>query len=110
MLGGFAHVAARILGTAAGIAACAVLLLGLGVSGYAAAAATAIAGGVAVAFIWANYAAGVAGITVLVIVVFSLDGDSVPEDLGVRTVATLLAAVLAVAGSYLWRPRAARDG
>lgn len=104
------RVAARILGTVAGIAICAVLLLGFGVSGYAAAATTAIAGGVAVAFIWANYAAGVAGITVLVIVVFSLDGDSVPEELGVRLVATVIAAAMAVAGSYLWRKHANRGG
>lgn len=108
--GTVSRVAARILGTFLGIAVSGLLLIGLGVSGYAAAVVTALAGGVTVAFIWANYAAGVMGITVLVIVVFSLDGDSVPEDLAVRTVATLLAAALAVAGSYLWRPRMARDG
>jgi uncharacterized membrane protein YccC len=39
----------------------------------------------------------------MVVVVFSLDGDSVAEDLVVRLAATLLAAVMAVAGSYLWR-------
>lgn len=108
--GTVSRVAARILGTFLGIAVSGALLIGLDVSGYAAAVVTALAGGITVAFIWANYTVGVLGITVLVIVVFSLDGDSVPEDLGVRTVATLLAAVLAVAGSYLWRPRAARDG
>ena len=101
--GTVSRVAARILGTVVGIAISAVLLIGLDVSGYAAAVVVALAGGVTVAFIWANYAMGVTGITVLVIVVFSLDGDSVPEDLVVRLVATLIAAAMAVAGSYAWR-------
>jgi len=101
--GTVSRVAARILGTVVGIVISGVLLIGLDVSGYAAAVVVALAGGATVAFLWANYAVGVTGITVLVIVVFSLDGDSVPEDLVVRLVATLIAAVMAVAGSYAWR-------
>lgn len=96
-------VASRILGTIVGIAISGVLLIGLHVSGYASAAVVALAGGVMVAFVWANYAVAVTGITVMVIVVFSFDGDSIQVDLIVRLVATLLAALLAVAGSYLWR-------
>lgn len=103
--GTVSKVAARILGTVLGIAISAVLLIGLDVAGYAAALIVALAGGVTVAFIWANYAVGVTGITVLVIVVFSLDGDSVPEDLLVRLGATLIATAMAVAGSYVWRDR-----
>lgn len=97
------RVAARIVGTVIGLGISAVLLLSLGVSGYTAAVAVAIAGGIAVAFVWANYAIGVAGVTVLVVVMFSFDGDPVAEDLTLRLVATLLAGVIAIAASYVWR-------
>ncbi|HAN70426.1 MAG TPA: hypothetical protein DCQ36_02395 [Actinobacteria bacterium] len=97
------RVALRIIGTLIGLGISAVLLLSLGVSGYAAAFVVAVAGGIAVAFVWANYAIGVAGITVLVVVMFSFGGDSVPEDLTLRLVATLLAGVIAIAASYIWR-------
>lgn len=101
--GTVSRVAARIVGTIAGLAVCSVLLLVFGASGFPAALVSALAAGVTVAFIWANYAVAVTGITVMVVVVFSLDGDSVSEDLLVRLAATLLAALMAVAGSYLWR-------
>lgn len=101
--GTVSRVAARIVGTIAGLAVCALVLLVFGSSGYSAALVSAVAAGVTVAFIWANYTVAVAGITVMVVVVFSLDGDDVSEDLIVRLAATLLAAVMAVAGSYLWR-------
>lgn len=97
------RVAARIVGTVIGLGISAVLLLSLGVSGYTAAVAVAIAGGIAVAFVWANYAIGVVGVTVLVVVMFSFDGDPVAEDLTLRLVATLLAGVIAIAASYVWR-------
>lgn len=101
--GTVSKVAARVLGTILGLALGALLLMGLGVSGYWAALVVALAGGIAVAFVWANYAVGVAGITVFVVVMFSFDGDSVPEDLVLRLLATLLAAVMAIAGSFIWR-------
>ena len=52
--GTVSRVAARILGTVVGIAISAVLLIGLDVSGYAAAVVVALAGRVTVAFICAN--------------------------------------------------------
>ncbi len=97
------RVAARILGTVIGLFVAAILLLVFEVSGYAAGAVVAIAGGVAVAFIWANYAIGVAGITVLVVVMFSFDDRSVPEDLALRMLATIIAAIMAIGASYIWR-------
>ena len=97
------RVAARIVGTVIGLGVSAILLLTFGVSGYTAAIVVAIAGGIAVALVWANYAIGVAGITVLVVVMFSFDGDPVTEDLMLRLVATLLAGVIAIAASYVWR-------
>ena len=103
LAGTVSRVAARILGTVVGLGICAVGLLAFGASGYAAAILGAVAAGLAIAFIWANYAVAVTGVTVMVVVVFSLDGDSVAQDLVVRLAATLLAAVMAVAGSYLWR-------
>lgn len=99
------RVAARVAGTVIGLALCAVLLLVFGASSYAAAAIVAISTGIAVAFIWANYSVAVAAITVLVVVLFATDGDAVGEDLVVRLAATLLAAVIAVLGSYVWRTR-----
>lgn len=97
------RVATRIVGTVIGLGLSAILLLYFGVSGYAAAAVVAIAGGIAVALIWANYAIGVSSITVLVVVMFSFDGDPLTEDLILRLVATLLAGVIAIAASYVWR-------
>lgn len=97
------RVAARIVGTVIGLGVSAILLLALGVSGYTAAVVVAIAGGIAVALVWANYAVGVAGVTVLVVVMFSFDGDPIPEDLMLRLVSTLLAGVIAIAASYIWR-------
>lgn len=96
-------VAARVLGTVIGLTVAAILLLVFEVSGYAAGMVVAVAGGVAVAFVWANYAVGVAGVTVLVVVMFSFDDRSVPEDLALRMLATVIAAVMAIAASYVWR-------
>ena len=102
------RVAARVLGTVVGLLCCAALLFGVGVTGYPAAIICGVAAGITAAFIWANYSIAVATITVLVVVVFALDGDAVGEDLIVRLVSTLGAGVIAVAVSYLWRsaPRA----
>ena len=97
------RVAGRVLGTAIGLIVSALVLLVFGVSGYAAGATVAIAGGVAVAFIWANYAIGVAGVTVLVVVMFSFDDSYVPEDLALRMLATVVAAAMAICASYIWR-------
>ena len=96
-------VASRILGTAIGLVLSAILVLVFEVSGYAAGIAVAIAGGVAVAFVWANYAVGVAGVTVLVVVMFSFDDSYVPEDLALRMLATVVAAAMAIGASYIWR-------
>ena len=103
------RVADRVLGTVIGLLCCAALLFGLGISGYPAAIICGIAAGITAAFIWANYSIAVVGITVLVVVVFALDGDAVGEDLVVRLVSTFGAGILAVAVSYLWRsePRSA---
>jgi uncharacterized membrane protein YccC len=97
------RVAGRILGTAIGLTVSAILLLVFEVSGYAAGIVVAIAGGVAVAFVWANYAVGVAGVTVLVVVMFSFDDSYVPEDLALRMLATVVAAAMAIGASYIWR-------
>ena len=103
-------VAARVIGTVVGLVICGGLLMWLGVEGYAAALVCAVAAGLTVAFVWANYAVAVVGITVMVVVVFAIDGDAVRVDLAVRMVTTLIAAVLAVAGSYLWPVRTPSGG
>ena len=97
------RVAARTLGTLLGLAVCAILLLGLGLNGAPAILACALAAGLTIAFVVANYAIAVASITVLVVMVFNIEGDAIDEALGVRLGATLLAALIAVLASYMWR-------
>lgn len=103
-------VAGRIVGTVVGLAICGGLLIWLGVEGYTAAIVCAMAAGLTIAFVWANYAVAVTGITVMVVVVFAIDGDAVRVDLAVRMVTTLIAAAMAVAGSYLWPVRRPSGG
>ncbi len=97
------RVEARIVGTLLGLAVAALLILGLGVNGIAAALMIAVASGVTVAFIWANYPIGVAGITVVVMMLFALDGDNVETDIAVRLGSTLLAGAIVVVSSLLLR-------
>ncbi len=100
-------VLARVAGTLIGIAISAFLLLALGVHGYAAVLVVAIAGGVTVAFLLANYAVAIVGITTFVIAIFSIGGDPVSEDLILRVGATIAGALLAVAASFIGRVRPA---
>jgi MFS family permease len=101
---GSAHrVEARIVGTVLGLGVGALLILGLGVNGLGAALVIAVASGVTVAFIWANYPIGVGGITVVVIMLFALNGDNVETDIAVRLGSTLIAGVIVLLSSLLLR-------
>jgi len=97
------RVAGRLVGTLSGLAVSAILLLVLHVSGYRAIAICAISIVFIVAFVGANYAIAVLAITVLIVVLFSVQGDPVASEIDVRLISTLLATLLAVAGSYIWR-------
>jgi MFS family permease len=64
---------------------------------------------VAIAFIWANYAIAVAGVTVWVVALFGMVGDPVVETMGLRFLATVAAAALVLIATWVfdWRPRRA---
>jgi uncharacterized membrane protein YccC len=59
------------------------------------------------AFINANYPIAVAGMTLIVITLFTFDGQPLSETVPYRIVCTLLAAVITIAASFLWpyRPK-----
>lgn len=101
--GTVSRVAGRIVGTVLGLGACAVLLLPGYVSGYWAVVICTLAAGIIVAFIPANYSVAVGAITVLVVTLFAIDGDSVTTEIDVRLITTLLAAAMTVAASFIWR-------
>ena len=102
--GTVSRVAGRIVGTILGLAACAILLLPGYVSGFGAVAVCSIAAGIIVAFVAANYSVAVGAITVLVVTLFAIDGDSVTTEIDIRLLTTIVAAVMTVAASFIWRP------
>lgn len=101
--GTVSRVAGRLVGTVSGLAVCALLLMVFHVSGYLAIAICAVSIVVIVAFVAANYAIAVLAITVLVVVLFSVQGDPVTSEIDVRLVATVLATLMAIGASYIWR-------
>lgn len=101
--GTVSRIAGRIAGTIVGLGACALLLLPGYISGYSAVVVCAIASGVIVACISANYALAVGAITVLVVTLFAIDGDSVSTEIDVRLVATFVAAAMVLVASFIWR-------
>jgi len=56
---------------------------------------------IAIAFIWANYAIAVAGVTIWVVSLFGMVGDPVVTTVDIRLLATVAAAVLVIAGMWL---------
>jgi MFS family permease len=56
----------------------------------------------AIAFINANYPIAVGGITLIVITLFTIDGEPLSETVPYRLVCTLVAAVITIAASFLW--------
>lgn len=59
------------------------------------------------AFINANYPIAVAGMTLIVITLFTFDGEPLSETVPYRVVCTLIAAIITIAASFLWpyRPK-----
>ena len=64
-----------------------------------------------VGLISANYPIAVVGITVIVITLFTLDGEPLTESAPYRVLCTLIAAVITIAASYLWqyKPKVTTD-
>jgi len=56
---------------------------------------------IAIAFIWANYAVAVAGVTIWVVSLFGMVGDPVVTTVDIRLLATVAAAVLVIAAVWL---------
>jgi uncharacterized membrane protein YccC len=103
--GTVSKVLARLAGTVVGLLVIAAIFEVVGVRGAWMAFTCAVATGVVVAFIWANYAIAVAAITILFVGMFTFEGDPVGETLAVRFGCTVLAGGLVLAGSFLWRAR-----
>lgn len=56
----------------------------------------------AIAFINANYPIAVGGITLIVITLFTFDGEPLSETVPYRILSTLVAAIITIAASFLW--------
>lgn len=104
------RVAAQLLGTVGGVLAVTAALEGLGRSDSVIVLAVGLGSFVALAFIWANYAVAVVGVTTFVIALFALNGGPVGETVLLRLADTLVAAVITVAAAFLWPARPAASG
>lgn len=56
---------------------------------------------IAIAFIWANYAVAVAGVTIWVVSLFAMVGDPVVTTMDARLLATLAAGVMVLAATWI---------
>ena len=95
---------ARISGTVVGVLITVVVVDLMAMRPEGIAIAVGIAAAVTIAFVWANYAIAVCGITFIVIGLFTFDGDPVGSTIVLRIILTILAGVVAFAGFYIWPP------
>ncbi len=96
------RVAARVAGTFAGVALVEIVFTFVPVSHVMIAGLLGAGALLVFAFITANYASAVAGVTVLVMALFAAIGDPVTSTLPYRVIDTLIAAALVVAFAALW--------
>lgn len=94
----------RILGTIAGILVSALVIDGLRASSMVIAVFAGCGLALAVLFVTANYSVAVIGVTVLIVSLFTFDGDPVGETMVLRICMTIAAGVLAFLAFYLWPP------
>jgi len=101
-------VVGRILGTVGGVLLSVILLdaLGMRPDTYAIAAVVGIGAVIALVFIWAEYPLAVVGVTVFVIALLAMLGESSGESAPLRVIDTLIAGVITVACTFLLRPKA----
>ncbi len=90
----------RLAGTVLGLAVIGLLVLALRPSANGFAIIAVLGAAVTIAFIWVNYAAAVAGVTVWVMGLFAIVGDPVVETMGLRLAATVAAAALVLLASW----------
>jgi uncharacterized membrane protein YccC len=95
----------RVLGTIAGIVFVTALMLTSGNSPYELAVLTAAGATMTLIFVRAHYAIAVAGITIAVISLFAIEGQSFELNAPYRIWATLVAGVLLTIGTLVWPSR-----
>lgn len=97
------RVIARLIGTIGGVLF-ASLIIELGqLEGLGLVIPLVIGSIIALAFIWADYAIAVSGITTVIIALFALTGDPVLETAGLRIAATFIAAGIVLIAILFWR-------
>ena len=101
--GTVSRVISRVIGTVIGVAAAALGIEILDAQGFGLAVLVGIGTWVALVFVWSNYAVGVIGVTVLVLSLFAVEGDRSWTSLGARLLATVIAGLIVILVSELWR-------
>jgi len=97
------RVVARLIGTIAGVLFTVLYFQIFQPSGYAIVIPLFIGSVVALTFIWADYAIAVAGVTTVVVTLFTLVGDNVLPTDEMRIISTGTAALITVAAILIWR-------
>ena len=95
-------VLARVAGSIAGVIITYVAIEVLNLQSYATAILVGVGAFVLLAFIWANYAIAVVGITMVVVSLVALNGDPVGQVSGVRVLSTIIAGIVVIAVSFSW--------
>ena len=95
----------RVLGTLAGIALATVLMLTSGNSPYELAVMAAAGATITLMFVRAHYAIAVTGITVTMMALFAIEGQSFEMNAPYRILATLVAGALLALGTLIWPAR-----
>lgn len=99
------RVVARVAGTLVGVVLSGLIVEVLGVGQWGLVALGAASAVLALAFVAANYAVAVIGITTYVFAVFTLAGEDMASSLASRALATVLAGVLVLIGALVWPTR-----
>lgn len=108
-LGGtLSRVGLRVVGTIVGVTVSALILSVFNPGTVGVTLLVGVATLLAAVFIFANYAIAVVGITMFVLILFSTSGESVSEDVVLRTAATVLAGVITLAIAFI-RPERQAD-
>lgn len=95
----------RVIGTSLGVAAC-ILVFGIvPAPTWVAILVVTLGAWIVTAFLWENYSIAVIGMTIEVLALFLLDGQSVDVNAPWRIVATVGAGIIVVLASYLWKAK-----
>lgn len=100
----------RLVGTVLGLIAASLVVIVFDPTGGGFFPAAIVGVALAIAFIWANYATAVAGVTLWVVSLFAMVGDPVVSTMDARLLATAAAAVLVLASTWIsdWMTSAMR--